>query len=126
MSRIRLLFAWLVLAALPLQGMAAASMLFCGMGTTPKQVTSVAGSDHAHATHSHAADMAVEQPATDPAHLPDSSHTCGICASCCSTVALTEPARPLAAASVPQIGAAGPPALLHARTAALPDKPPRA
>ena len=32
MSRIRIFLVWLVIAAVPLQGLAAASMLFCGTG----------------------------------------------------------------------------------------------
>ncbi|MGE4243641.1 hypothetical protein [Ramlibacter sp.] len=53
MSIVRLVVAWLLMAALPLQGLAAASMLFCGPGV-PAAVAGVDAADH-HG-HGHAAE----------------------------------------------------------------------
>jgi hypothetical protein len=131
MSRFRLLFAWLVLAALPLQGFAAASMLYCGMGPLhgaqeQTEVNGNAASDHDHATHTHTGVAKVEKTADSKSQLPDSSHKCGVCASCCNAVAITTTALPVAIASLPQTDAAEPFVLIHPRASPVPDKPPRA
>ena len=125
MSRLRLLFAWLVLAALPLQGFAAASMLFCGAGLETK-VQSSAPSQHDHGAHSHAEALKVEKSTGAGAQLPDASHTCGVCASCCHSAAITQTPRVLEMASLPQTAAAEPFVRMHARPSPVPDKPPRA
>lgn len=141
MSRFRTLLAWLVMAAIPLQGLAAASMLFCGMGAhhAPAQqvvaVTSVsavhvsneATGEHDHSKHSHAA---AEQPKksvdTSGTKLPDASHKCGVCASCCHSVAIAEFPQLLAFAAAPQADLVEPFVLIQARPSPVPDKPPRA
>jgi hypothetical protein len=134
MSRFRLFLAWLVLAAIPLQGLAAASMLFCGMGEhhAPAQVAAakqdVTG-EHDHSQHSHAAEVQVqvEKTADDSGkQLPDVTHKCAVCASCCNSVALTEFPQLVAVAPVPQAELAEPFVLIHARPSQVPDKPPRA
>lgn len=130
MSRIRLLLAWLVLAAIPLQGFAAASMLFCGMGSGHQpalQVQAQAGDHHDHAEHGHghAVKEKAAQPADGQAQLPDASHKCGVCGSCCSSAAITETPRALALAPPPQSEAAEPFVLIHPRPSTVPDKPPR-
>lgn len=131
MSRIRLLFAWLVLAAIPLQGFAAASMLYCGMGPLhgaqqQTQVNRMAAGEHDHSAHSHTGVAKVEKNADSKSQLPDSSHKCGVCASCCNAVAITATPRPVALAALPQTGAAEPFVLIHPRASPVPDKPPRA
>ena len=128
MSRIRLLFAWLILAAIPLQGFAAASMLFCGMGAPHQQVRVQAqvASQHDHAAHRHAQTVTAERQADTKAQLPDVTHTCGVCASCCHSVAISQTPASLATASLPQAEAAEPFVLIHRRPSPVPDKPPRA
>lgn len=130
MSRFRLFLAWLVLAAIPLQGMAAASMLFCGMGEhhAPAVVAKhdTAG-EHDHSRHSHAAEVQLEKTADDAGKkLPDVAHKCPVCASCCNIVAITEFPQLAAFAPLPQAESAEPFVLIHARPSQVPDKPPRA
>jgi hypothetical protein len=127
MSRIRLLLAWLVLAAIPLQGFAAASMLFCGSGQRQQsQVQVHASAGHDHAAHGHGPAAKVGQAADSATQLPDSSHQCGVCASCCHSAAITETPRAIALAPPPQSRAAEPFVLIHPRPSTVPDKPPRA
>jgi hypothetical protein len=138
MSRFRLLLAWLVMAAVPLQSWAAASMLLCT--TSINQVTaltSVAQHEHAstvslsaqhdHSGHHHAPGVADQKAVGDGStSLPDASHQCGVCASCCHSAAITESAHHAGPAPVPQTAAGEPFVLIHARPAQVPDKPPRA
>ena len=131
MLRIRLLFAWLVLVAIPLQGFAAASMLYCGMGSghgaqVQSQPAASAHHDHANGDHSHAKLEKAEKSVDDKAQLPDSSHKCGVCASCGHSAAMTETPRSLAVTLLPQARAAAPLVLIHLRPSPVPDKPPRA
>ena len=143
MSRIRLLLAWLLMATIPLQGLAAASMLFCGMEVQdmPVQaqatvhtvaVTRAPAGAHDHSQHDHsrhgkaAPAKAVKTPGDIAGKLPDTSHKCPVCASCCSLVAITE-FPPLAlVAPASQAELAEPFVLIHARPLPVPDKPPRA
>lgn len=138
MSRFRLFLAWLIVAAIPLQGLAASSMLFCGMGGhhAPAQVASaqadpvssadVAVAGHDHSKHSHAAEGQAKK-AGDAAgkKLPDASHKCGVCASCCHSVAIAEFPELVVFAPLPQAELAEPFVLIHARPSQVPDKPPR-
>ena len=135
MVRIRLLFAWLVLAAIPLQGFAAASMLFCGMGPGhgAQVQQSTASSDrinhhhdHADGAHSHAKVEKVNKSVEGKAQLPDSSHKCGVCGSCGHSCAITETPRSLAVTPMPQARAVAPLVPIHPRPSPVPDKPPRA
>ena len=129
MSRIRLLFAWLVLAAIPLQGFAAASMLYCGMGPRHEAVAQVQvapAGHHDHASHSHGQVVKVEKTADGKSQLPDASHKCGVCASCCHSAAIIESVRVLAIAPLPQAEAAALLVPIHPRPSQVPDKPPRA
>jgi hypothetical protein len=139
MTCLRACLVWLALLALPLQGFAAASMLFCGAGGTgPISSGQVAkahisdGAHHHHGDHGQSghhpagaqADSA-DAPA-QPAGPGDAGHRCGVCASCCNLAAI--------ASFLPLIQpGAGPPADLPpvvlrvaTRVALLPDKPPRA
>lgn len=130
MSRFRLFIAGLVLAAIPFQGFAAASMLFCGMGEhhAPAVVAKhdMAGG-HDHSQHHHAAEVQLEKTADDTGKtLPDTSHKCPVCASCCNSVAITEFPQLAAFAPAPQAESAEPFVLIHARPSQVPDKPPRA
>lgn len=141
MSILRLIVAWLLMAALPMQGFAAATMQFCDQAahSTAQQRPS---HDHAspdHAAHGHGSHHAVadqagagvdldqgghDGPAT--ASAPSDGHACPICASCCNLVALSDApslrldeARPL---PPPLQG----PTRVTSREAPAPDKPPRA
>lgn len=137
--RFRLFILWLVVAAIPLQGLAAASMLFCGPGphharqqaaiTSQVHVPAVvdSGSRHDHGKHSHAGEPKVKKdPGTAGKTLADVTHRCGVCASCCSGVAITELPRLVAFTPVPRIESAEPFVLIRARASPVPDKPPRA
>jgi hypothetical protein len=140
MSRFRTLLAWLIMAAIPLQGVAAASMLFCGMGShhapsqqaslmkqAPVQVADKATGEHDHATHSHAAAEQVKKTAdTSGVKLPDALHKCGVCASCCHSIAIAEFPALVAFAPAPQADLVEPFVLIQARPSPVPDKPPRA
>lgn len=125
--------------AVPLQGLAAASMLFCGMGAhhspdriavaQQEQVLSAAsqGSQHDHSKRSHAAEVQVKKTADNAdKKLPGVAHKCGVCASCCHIVAITEFPQLVAFAPVPLSELAEPFVLIHARPSQVPDKPPRA
>jgi len=141
MSRFRLFLAWLIVAAIPLQGVAAASMLFCGPGPHHPAVQVAAAqhekhldvadtqSAHDHAQHGHDADLQVKaKNAGDDVSkkLPDITHKCAVCASCCNIVAITEFPPLVAFAPVPQAELAEPFVLIYARPSQVPDKPPRA
>ena len=108
MRRFRLFLAWLLLAAIPLQGMAAASMLFCG-----SQAHEAAAAAHGHdSAHDHG-DVAshVHGDAHDGATVGHTDVTCSVCASCCSGAAISEAAAIVA---------------VRLRATPPPDKPPRA
>lgn len=143
MSRLRLLLAWLLMAALPLQGFAAASMLFCGDESqhTHAQAPTVAVSladealpdlhgagQHDHAGHQHAGSQHQHQQLeTKSAHgMPDATHKCSVCAACCNCVALVGMTHTPVLAPAPQADLAEPFVLINARPSPVPDKPPRA
>jgi hypothetical protein len=135
MSILRLAIAWLVMAALPLQGIAAASMLFCEQAG---HATVSQSSAHDHASHGHGdddsakAEHSAKQGAqqTDDSQgisgLADDGHACPICASCCNLVALTEAPILSFAADSPKAQPLQGPARVSTRHAPTPDKPPRA
>ncbi len=129
MLMLRILFAWLLIAAVPMQGLAAASMLFCGMGA--QQLGTVQTSaPHDHATM-HGLTVSVEQghaQAADPTPgaAPDTGHKCSICAACCSGAALVGVDYVVAMAPAPQVKLAEPFVLIYALATPVPDKPPRA
>ena len=143
MSRFRLFLACLLLAALPLQGMAAASMLFCGSQSAARvaQAASHHGHQasmrmaaHNHDSHGHGADSSLHGQAAFDSDAPSGdtgdegsgqSHACPVCASCAQAQAVGgfELLRlPLAAPSEPPRQAH---VRVSTRTLSLPDKPPR-
>jgi hypothetical protein len=138
MSRFRLFLAWLIVAAIPLQGLAASSMLFCGMGQhhAPTQPVApqadmdargnTASAGHDHSKHSHVSDGQAKKTDNAGKKLPGTAHKCAVCASCCNIVAITEFPTLVAFAPVPQAELAEPFVLIHARPSQVPDKPPRA
>jgi hypothetical protein len=133
MSRLRAFFVWLVMAALPLQGIAAVSMLYCkghAAGAAQSQAhhphAADAGAAHDHSKHSHARAESVKPSGDAPAGLPDIAHKCGICASCCHPLETGGFAGWPRFAPLPQAQTTEPFVPIHAATLPLPDKPPRA
>ena len=133
----------LMMLALPLQGFAAAAMLYCGPGPTHQavqaqgthqnsqqshyQTASVLRLDH-HAQPVDTAKQAQTDQSSDQAQslLPDAAHKCGVCASCCSVLALTEAAHAIAVPSLPPSDLAEPFVLIDTVLSRQPEKPPRA
>ena len=137
MSRLRLVIAWLMMAAIPMQGLAAATMAFCtGAHHQPTaQAKTKNSTAHRHedgAVHDHGEAPVVEQEhklskaPSGAKSLPDASHKCGVCASCCYTVAIAQTVSLPAFIPLPQAELAEPFVLIHASPSPVPDKPPRA
>lgn len=140
MVRLRLFFVWLLMAAIPMQGFAAASMLFCGGVTDHALVQTSAASQslpdshqahaevkHEHASHDHGMSGSHESVSPDTKHgAPETGHKCSICAACCNSVAIIGMDFAIAAAPAPQAELAEPFVLIAARATPVPDKPPRA
>ena len=140
---VRIFVAWLIVAALPLQGFAAASMLLCSQ---PAAVVHEDASEHGHHAghaHDHGADMTAvgdagpdaslaAQPheahaaASTAATADDPGHSCSICASCCHVMGFAETVGPLLPAAAPSAALGHPGAPVTTRASPLPDKPPRA
>lgn len=139
MSCVRVFLAWLVMAAIPLQGLAASSMLYCGMGAhhgaeavvatvhLPVSTESRATGRHEHSQHGHEAAVDGKKMADDVKQkLPDAAHKCGVCASCCHSLAIADFPQTVVFAPLPQAEVAGPFVLIHTRPTLVPDRPPRA
>lgn len=140
LTRFRLFLACLVMVALPLQGLAAATMLFCGTGDA-QEVHAQASGLHDHAAHMHGAAHAdahsgaqadthadshiAQSPSGKPGSLPDAGHKCGVCAACCHGAAMAGFSATPLSPPLPQADLAEPFVLIHARAASVPDKPPR-
>jgi hypothetical protein len=138
MLRLRLILAWLVMAAIPLQGWAAAAMLFCGPAPQAAMHAKAhaakadvshqglhAGHHDMHAEHAqHQMDSGDAGDGAQP--VADSGHTCSVCAACSHGVALAQTLRWPAVASPPAADIAEPLAAVLARPSPVPDKPPRA
>lgn len=142
MPRFRLFLAWLLLAALPLQGWAAATMLYCGPAKDAaihEMARSAQATGH-HDTHAAHHDV---QAAQTPHHHADAAgadasgdgpqigshatpHTCGVCAACCHGVALAQTPHWPAITAAPRADLAEPLVVVLALPSPVPDKPPRA
>jgi hypothetical protein len=99
---VRTVVVWLLAFALPVQSMAAATMIHCGAPHPRAHASLNATSDDAH---SHSVDRAEhahhsEADGADGALPLNASTTCSVCASCCAGAALS--------ASVPVIADAPP------------------
>lgn len=130
MSRFRYLLLCLMLLALPLQGFAAASMLFCGMGPNLDDQVSVAASHHhmngsSETQHDKTAQSAKQSP-DGQKQLPDAAHKCGVCASCCSVLAISNFPQTVEVQLSPKADLVEPFVLIHAVPSRIPEKPPRA
>lgn len=123
--------------ALPIQGFAGASMLFCGIGAsdTAAIVQLESGSNHHQAdgsvaNHKHAAQAGasqlVKQPPDDQKPWPDAAHKCGVCAACCSVVGIAVFPQTVEVKSSPLADLDEPIVLIRAVPSRLPEKPPRA
>lgn len=143
MVRFRVLVAWLVFLALPLQAVAAVSMTLCGPGAPaaaqaasdphgshPAQASHHGHHGH-HGDHGPSADTAGTGPVADlqdsGRHPPtDDGHRCTTCAFCGH--ALVQPAemQPLAAARLPSLPLIALSERVPSRGLPVPDKPPRA
>ena len=133
MSRLRLLFFWLLVLAVPLQGFAATTQLLCGgpgavlhgRGEASVVAGELSRAQHSRlgdeaAPHTHADEAAVAAPTGEAP-----AHQCGLCAACCHAVALAATNRlmiavPLAPAQAPELVT-----LIPERAPRLPRKPPR-
>jgi hypothetical protein len=145
MLRFRHFLLWLLMAALPLQGMAAASMLFCGSQAAARAVHAASAQGHLghhspmqpahdHASHGHETHHDVQNQAAagiDPlsdVFLDDGSmqsHACPVCAVCSQSHAVGGfDSLPLASTG-PFAEPWQPQVRLSSRTLTLPDKPPR-
>ena len=136
MSLMRVLLAWLIMAAIPVQGLAAVSMAFCQGAHQHAAATHGDGGldpatiQHDHSMHKHAGEApqieVTDADAVSAKALPDASHKCGVCASCCHSLALAQLPQWPVFASAPQVGSAEEVVLIHATSPERPDKPPRA
>lgn len=136
MLRFRHLLLCLMMLALPLQGFAAASMLYCSSSpsheTVQTQMIAVAPhlADGMVLQHepSQAALLVqqVDKTSDVQSQLPDATHKCGVCASCCSVVAIADLPRTVAISPSPHADLAEPFVLIHTVPSRQPEKPPRA
>ena len=140
MPRFRLFLVWLLMAALPLQGWAAASMLYCGPAqreAAHAQANAPAHDSH-HVMHEqmHSAHHGVDSddhaqfdtgalPPQDTGATDGASHTCGVCAACCHGLALAPTQHWDGLLPAPHANLAQPVALVLAGGSSVPDKPPR-
>jgi hypothetical protein len=134
MSFWRVVLAWLIMAAVPLQGIAASSMLFCAMSEHHSQEAQAkpahhgegsTASGHDHAKHEHEK-ASTEQAKSKAGSLPDSAHVCGVCGSCSNTAAIVDFAQPATVKRPVQTMEAELFVLIHSPPIDLPEKPPRA
>ena len=141
MVRIRLLFVWLLLAALPIQGFAAASMLYCAMERTAISQTVVdgkIGQERRDAAPAAAHEMAASMGSPDLSTAgPDSSamaqddqgmqgHGCSVCAFSCQAVFIVDVDLVLPTSPPPSVEPTFDVARAATRATTVPDKPPRA
>jgi hypothetical protein len=93
---LRIALIWLVALAVPVQGVAAATMVFCGPGDTTVGHQRAA---HDHAAHEHHASHDVDAASPDAANDATSDATstgfdttsCSVCAACCTAATLPSP-----------------------------------
>lgn len=138
MLRSRRFLLCLMMLALPLQGFAAAAMLYCGTGAnhaaTQTQLDTPTSRHHAEAAvaqHDHHSQSIDAVPQTDlpsdqaQTQLPNASHKCGVCASCCGVLAITDVPRTIAVAPLPPSDLAEPFIRIYTVPLRQAEKPPR-
>lgn len=138
MPRLRVLLLWLLMLALPLQGMAAAAMVACGL----PQPLSTSAAHHAQPPHAeghehaamhahHAAPAgghqahAADQHHDEHAKADSGIHKCSVC-SACHAAALLNMHLPAQAHALPQASPSMGSVAMASQAPRLPDKPPRA
>ena len=137
----RLFVLWVMMFAVPFQGYAAASMVFCGVGhadaVTKMSARLPGGRDHVqhqHAEgrvdHHHASAQDVKQPAKDSAGDTasaefDAMHKCGTCGACHAT-ALTNKLELAVFYDLPRADLAEPAITVATPVPDVLDKPPPA
>ena len=92
----RIALMWLVALAVPVQGVAAATMMFCGPGDTTVGHQRAA---HDHAAHGHHASHDADATAQDTGDSATGDATsiefdttgCSVCAACCTAATLPSP-----------------------------------
>ena len=132
MSALRLLLAWLIIAAVPLQGFAAASMAFCKgdhhtVAISQAEEPGTSGiSAHGHASHMHGAQTQIDETQSASAELPDAAHKCGVCASCCYSFGIAQRVHWPSLSPAPQAALAEPFLVILTTPSSVLDKPPRA
>ena len=116
------------MAAVPVQGFAAGSMLLCAAAThevAGHGAQAGAQLQHDHTTHTHDAGY-VAKKSTGKAAVADAQHQCSLCAACCHSVGITQLPSMWQASTAPQADLADPFVLIVSHAPPLPDKPPRA
>ena len=137
MPHLRIIVAWLIMLALPLQGVAAAAMVHCAGDRQSAHVSAVDGAPaHDAATHAHDAATHAHGPAAvaqdalggddGSGVLAAAAHKCGACASGCHGVAIMDSRCPTMSSPPEQADLVEPSVHFGAILAAPPDKPPRA
>ena len=131
---------WLMMLALPVQGFAAASMLYCGTDSSHHAVQMQPMPESHHeagaSTQMHHAMGATDDGVKmlgDTAYqvkdistkLPDAAHKCGVCASCCNLIAIADVRVPITASATPPTQYLEPLVQAYAAPSRLLDKPPR-
>jgi len=116
MSLLRVLLAWCLLAAIPLQGLAGVTMVYCAP----------AAHKHDHAAHAHAVHASADgEGAAANDEAGGTLHSCSLCASCCHVVGIAE--MPHAAGKTPasQASLDAPASPVHERPPTVLERPPR-
>lgn len=132
MSALRLLLAWLIIAAVPLQGFAAASMAFCKgdhHAPTSRQDAergTARISTHDHARHSDGVEIRAGETQSTAAKVPDAAHKCGVCSSCCYSFGIAQRVHWPSLSPAPQAALAEPFLVILTTPSSVLDKPPRA
>ena len=121
---VRSLLLWLLVLAVPAQGMAAAAMVFCGPN---HHAGGGQGTQHHHAD----AQAGQESPAADADAAPRKlvhadPHKCSACASCCSAAAILNSAPVVPAPEVSSTEFVAVVPTVDPFVAGGPDRPPRA
>ena len=145
MPRLRLILSWLIFLALPLQGLAAASMQWCGpvLGELAQHALAghAVGHGAGHDAGGHPADLSAHVPAdhgdgdggaspigfSDPgASGASGHHGCTVCAFCVHGLAAGDGGGARLAGPVPEVLPGWTQVPLASPSLPVPDKPPRA
>ena len=125
MLRFRFLLLCLLMWTVPLQGIAAVSMQFCGVETSQTSQMQVSTGHHAAPEH-HAQSNTTDRSSDDQKTLADVGHKCGVCAACCSAAVIFSIPHTPAVVALPSAMLVEPHELAYAVPPRHPEKPPRA